>query len=152
MVVHLGAGYTTRDADTQADEVDTFNLELAGAFGPFHAQAEYFDSEEGQVDVDGYYVQLGWIITGESRPYKAGAFKRVKPASPKGAWEVFARVEDGDGKYSDVGLATTDGEQTTLGVNYYANKNVRLGMSYMDGEEANGASGDEVRARLQYAF
>jgi phosphate-selective porin len=39
-----------------------------------------------------------------------------------------------------------------LGVNYYANKNVRLGMSYMDGEEANGASGDEVRARLQYAF
>ena len=40
MVVHLGAGYTTRDADTQADEVDTFNLELAGAFGPFHAQAD----------------------------------------------------------------------------------------------------------------
>jgi len=130
---------------------------LAGASGPFHAQAEYFDSEEGQVDVDGYYVQLGWIITGESRPYKAGAFKRVKPASPKGAWEVVARFEDGDGKYSDVGLATTtggktDGKQTTLGVNYYANKNVRLGMSYMDGEEANGASGDEVRARLQYAF
>ena len=151
-VVHLGAGYTTRDADTQANEVDTFNLELAGASGPFHAQAEYFDSEEGQVDVDGYYVQLGWIITGESRPYKAGAFKRVKPASPKGAWEVVARFEDGDGKYSDVGLATTDGKQTTLGVNYYANKNVRLGMSYMDGEEANGASGDEVRARLQYAF
>ena len=151
-VVHLGAGYTTRDADVQADEVDTFNLELAGASGPFHAQAEYFDSEEGQVDVDGYYVQLGWIITGESRPYKAGAFKRVKPASPKGAWEVVARFEDGDGKYSDVGLATTDGKQTTLGVNYYANKNVRLGMSYMDGEEANGASGDEVRARLQYAF
>ena len=152
MVVHLGAGYSTRDADTQAGEVDKFNLELAGASGPFHAQAEYFDSEEGQVDVDGYYVQLGWIITGESRPYKAGAFKRVKPASPKGAWEVVARFEDGDGKYSDVGLATTDGKQTTLGVNYYANKNVRLGMSYMDGEEANGASGDEVRARLQYAF
>ncbi|OZB03072.1 MAG: ATPase, partial [Marinobacter sp. 34-60-7] len=145
MVVHLGAGYTTRDAYTQADEVDTFNLELAGASGPFHAQAEYFDSEEGQVDVDGYYVQLGWIITGESRPYKAGVFKRVKPASPKGAWEVVARFEDGDGKYSDVGLATTDGEQTTLGLNYYANNNVRVGVSYMDGEEANGTSGDEVR-------
>ena len=51
-----------------------------------------------------------------------------------------------------MGLTTTDGEQTTLGVNYYANKNVRLGMSYMDGEEANGESGDEVRARFQYAF
>ena len=80
------------------------------------------------------------------------AFKRVKPSSPKGAWEVVARFEDGDGKYSDVGLATTDGEQTTLGLNYYANSNVRLGVSYMDGEEANGTSGDEVRARLQYAF
>ncbi len=39
MVAHLGAGYTTRGADVQADEVDTFNLELAGASGPFHARA-----------------------------------------------------------------------------------------------------------------
>jgi len=151
-VVHLGAGYTKRDADVQADEVDTYNLELAGRTGPFHAQAEYFDSEEGQFGVDGYYVQLGWVITGESRPYKAGVFKRVKPSSPKGAWELIARFEDGDGKYSDVGLATTNGEQKTLGVNYYANNNVRLGLSYMDGEEASGQSGDEVRARFQYAF
>ncbi|WP_420389468.1 OprO/OprP family phosphate-selective porin [Marinobacter sp.] len=151
-VVHLGAGYTTRDAAVPANEVDTYNLELAGAMGPLHAQAEYFDSEVGQVELDGYYVQVGWIITGESRPYKAGAFKRVKPSSPQGAWEVIARYEDGDGKFSDVGLATTEGEQTTLGVNYYANKNVRLGLSYMDGKEASGETGDEVRARFQYAF
>lgn len=151
-VVHLGAGYTTRGADVQADEIDTYNLELAGRMGPFHAQAEYFDSEQGQLDIDGYYVQLGWVITGESRPYKAGVFKRVKPSSPRGAWEVIARFEEGDGKYSDVGLGTTDGEQTTLGVNYYANNNVRLGLSYMDGEQASGESGDEVRARFQYAF
>ncbi len=81
------------------------------------------------MDVDGYYVQFGWIITGENRPYKAGAFKRVKPASPKGrgrSLPVLKRVTE---KYSDVGLATIDGEQTTLVPNYYANKNVRLSVS-----------------------
>ena len=29
-VVHLGVSYTTRDADVRADEVDSYNLELAG--------------------------------------------------------------------------------------------------------------------------
>jgi len=156
-LVHLGAGVTRRDADVSDDEVDTYNVELAGAFGPFHAQAEYFDSEQGQDETDGYYVQAGWIITGESRPYKDGTFKRVKPGKD-GAVEVVVRYEDGDGKYSDIGLASSqrDGEQTSVGVNYYANNNVRLGLSYMDGE-ARGASGntfegDELRARLQFVF
>tara|TARA_R110002167_G_scaffold71688_4_gene202088 strand:+ start:2905 stop:4002 length:1098 start_codon:yes stop_codon:yes gene_type:complete len=156
-VVHLGAGATRRDADVSADEVDTYNIELAGAFGPFHAQAEYFDSELGQVETDGYYVQAGWIITGESRPYQDGKFKRVKPGTD-GAVEVVVRYEEGDGKYSDIGLESDqlDGEQTSVGVNYYANNNVRLGLSYMDGEardaSGNKFKGDELRARLQFAF
>ncbi|MAM59962.1 MAG: ATPase [Maritimibacter sp.] len=151
-VLHVGAGFSSRDADTSQDETDLYNVELAGVVGPFHAQTEYFDSDEGSVSSDGYYIQLGWIITGESRPYKGGKFKRVKPASNAGAWEVIARYEDGDGKYSDVGLSSTDGEQTTFGVNYYANNNVRLGISYMDGEDVNNNGGDELRGRVQYAF
>lgn len=151
-LLHLGAGYSSRGADTAADEVDKYNVELAGQLGSVHAQAEYFDSEEGNTSFDGYYVQLGWVITGESRPYKSGKFKRVKPSTPAGAWEVVARYEDGDGKYSDVKLDTAKGNQTTLGVNYYANANVRLGLSYMDAELDTGETGDELRARFQYAF
>lgn len=151
-VMHLGAGFSSRDADSSADEVDTYNVELAAAFGPFHAQAEYFDSEVGSTSYDGYYAQAGWVITGERRPYKDGVFKRVKPANKGGAWEAVLRYEDGDGKYSDIGLATTDGEQTTVGVNYYATEFVRLGLSYMDGEQASGEKGDELRGRLQFVF
>ena len=152
-LVHVGAGFTSRDADVSADEVDVYNLELAGVMGPFHAQAEFFDAEEGSTDFDGYYIQAGWVITGETRPYKGGKFKRVKPASKSGAWEAVLRYEDGDGTFSDVGQSTTEGEQTTVGLNYYANQNVRLGLSYMDGEEdSSGAEGDELRGRLQFTF
>lgn len=161
MVLHVGGGFTTREVDLDAnpmtdEEFDAYNLELAGVFGPFHAQAEYFDGEEstdfGDSDFDGYYLQAGWIITGESRPYRDGIFRGVEP-SGEGAWEVILRYEDGFGSYSDVGLTSTEGEQTTFGVNYYANKNVRLGASYMSGEEDDtGFEGDEFRARVQFAF
>ncbi len=153
MLVHLGAGYTSRSADDSDDDYDGYNLELAFVAGPFHAQAEYFDAEDGDTDVDGYYVQAGWVITGETRPYKDGAFKRVKASTGAGAWEVVVRYENGFGKYSDVGLDTVEGEQTSFGLNWYANENVRLGLSYMDGEEdATGYEGDELRARFQFAF
>ena len=88
-------GYTDRDGATRADESDAYNLELAGVMGPFHAQAEYFDGESGGVDADGYYLQFGWVITGEMRPYKEGKFKKVKPANKSGAWEVVLRIEEG---------------------------------------------------------
>lgn len=160
MVLHLGTAYTTRDSDgdpATAGDFDVHSLELALVTGPFHAQAEYFNAEQSNemadVDFDGYYVQVGWIVTGEARPYKNGVFKRVKPAADSGAWEVVMRYEDGFGKYSDVGLNTVEGEQATLGVNYYVNDNVRLGLSYMSGEEdATGFEGEELRARVQFAF
>lgn len=152
LVFHLGAGYTTRGANSAANETDAYNIELAAASGPFHAQAEYFQADKGGVDMDGYYVQAGWVLTGESRPYKDGAFKRVKPSGSRGAWEAVLRYEDGFGNYSDVGLGTTEGQQTTVGLNYYPNNAVRIGLSYMDGDLASGENGNEFRARMQLVF
>ena len=160
-VLHLGIGYTDRDEALDSDgeidsvEFEAYNLELAGVAGPFHAQAEYFDGEEGDEDIDGYYVQAGWVITGEQRPYKDGKFKKVKPAGKSGAWELVVRHEEGDGKFSDIGLSSGDGEQTTFGINFYANSNVRLGLSYMEGEIDTGSEtldGDELRFRTQFTF
>ncbi|MGK0442697.1 MAG: phosphate-selective porin OprO/OprP [Pseudohongiellaceae bacterium] len=151
LLVHVGAGFSMRDADNSNDEADLYNVEVAAVMGAFHAQAEYFEAEFGDVDADGYYLQAGWVITGETRPYKKGAFGLIKPASESGAWEIVIRHEDGDGKYKDIGLNSGNGEQTSYGINYYANNNVRLGLSYMDGE-SEGEDGDELRARLQLVF
>lgn len=160
ILVHVGAAFSTRDGDATApgtsirtQESDVFGLELAGVMGPFHAQAEYMDAEIGDEDADGFYVQVGYIITGETRPYKNGVFKRVKPTSKSGAWEVVLRLEDGDGKYSDAGVGTGKGSQTSVGVNWYASNNIRLGLSYMDAKnDDTDNSGDELRARVQLAF
>ncbi|MBO2672599.1 OprO/OprP family phosphate-selective porin [Shewanella algae] len=159
-VIHLGASYTQRDADVSEDEVNGYGLELAASSGPLHLQAEYFGSEFGDEDLDGFYVQGGWVITGESRPYKQGNFGRVKPGNAYGAWELVLRLEQGDGNYGDIGLDKStqvyDGNMYTLGVNYYADKNVRLGLNYSKGEAedllGNEFSGSELRARFQYAF
>ena len=154
-LVHVGLAYTDVGGQTAADESDALAVELAGAYQSFHAKAEFFDGTEGGQDSDGYYVQLAWVITGESRPYKKGLFKRVKPNSKMGAWETVLRYEDGTGKYSDIGLGTGEGTQTTYGVNYYANDHVRLGLSYMDGElsHAGGTlAGDELRFRIQLVY
>ncbi len=152
-LIHVGLGYTMRDGDNSSEEVDVLGLEAAGTFGSFHAQAEFFDAELGDSDEDAYYAQFGYIITGETRPYKDGKFRTVKPSSDKGAWEVYIRLEEGFGKYSDIGLTTGEGEQTTIGVNYYANNHIRLGLSYMDGEmDDTNVDGDEIRLRTQFVF
>lgn len=148
-VAHLGLAYT----DRAGSETSILGLELAGVVGPFHAQAEYFDAEFDTVDADGFYIQAGWILTGESRPYKDGVFKIITPAAKAGAWELVARYEDGDGSFGDIELGDTQGNMYALGVNYYPNGNVRLGASYMSGEDdVSGDEGDEIRVRIQYVY
>lgn len=150
-VIHLGASYKS------TEEQDALGIEFGAVSGPVHFQAEYFDAQEQddvtETDVDGFYAQVGYVITGETRPYKKGTFKRIKPKSKSGAWEVVARYEDGDGNFGDVELGTTDASVTSLGVNYYLNNNVRINASYMDGESnVNDDDGNEFRVRFQLVF
>ena len=146
-VLHFGLGY--RDIEDES----ALGFEVAGASGPFHVQVEYFDGEEGNDDISGYYVQAGYVLTGETRPYKGGNFKRVAPKGKAGAWEVVARYEDGDANYSDIELGTTDATSYTLGLNWYAHKNVRFGVNYTDGEDnITNDDGSEFRVRFQLTF
>lgn len=148
-LVHLGVAMFDNSVD------DGIGFEAAAVSGPFHVQAEYADGTFGieGVDKDGFYVQAGYILTGETRPYKDGKFKRVKPAGKAGAWELVARYEDGNGNYSDIELGDTDATSYTLGVNYYANKNIRIGINYTDGEDnLSDSEGNEFRVRFGLAF
>jgi phosphate-selective porin OprO/OprP len=116
-------------------------------------QSEFISSEENNATREGLYVQAGWIITGETRPYKNGIFKRVQPGNSSGAWEMVVRYEDGDGAYSDEELGSTDATSYGVGVNYYLNKFIRIGATFTDAKDnINGDDGSEFRTRIQIAL
>lgn len=150
-LTHIGLSY--RDFDRPGNQINALGLELATVYGAFHAQAEWVNAEENDTDVDGYYLQVGYVLTGEVRPYRTGVFKRILPRNNFGAWEIVTRYEDGDGKYSDIELGTTDATAYTIGLNWYAHKNVRFGINYTEGDsEVNNDEGYELRLRAQLTF
>lgn len=184
-LVHLGIAYTMRDnesaryrsrpevhisdrlVDTMAlasDDTSTGGIELAGVFGPFHGAAEYMlTSVEGtsgasDFDFSGYYAQLGWFITGESRPYKrsSGVWDKVKPSSPHGeggygAVEAAVRYSAID--LTDGGVTGGEENNIALALNWYLNQNVRVSSNFITGKvDLGGALDDETVNALVFRF
>ena len=87
------------------------------------------------IEMDGFYVQAAYTLTGETRGYKAGSgsFAAIKPKNEGGAWEVVARYEDADIDIPGRSLSS-DLERMVLGVNWYVNKNVKFMLNYVDSE------------------
>jgi len=148
------------DAIADVQDVTTYGLEAAGVAGPFHAQAEYMLADVSSVladaDFNGWYVEGGYFLTGESRPYAAdaGRWTRVTPESPGGAWQVALR-------YSTIDLtdgAIDGGEEDNLGValNWYPNYYLRLSANYievLDQEQAGMSDEPSIfQMRAQVAF
>lgn len=132
--------------------------------GPWSLQAEVFrkrmdgagDGPDGEVDA--YYVQGSWTITGESRGYRpaTGVAGGIKPAGPRGAVELVA-------KYDRIRFAADDRPDETVdgwlaGVNWYVNEHLRMMLNYIrvdsDGLTAPGddRTADVVSTRLQFVF
>ena len=135
----------------------TIGLEAAGLWGPVYAHGEYAKAtlagrdQAKDLDVKAYFVQAGYMLTGESRSYDktSGTFGGVKPASNMGAWEIGLRYdvfdasekaknksenigEDGvnwDTDYSD--LTAGKLKSWTVGVNWYASENVKFALNYV---------------------
>lgn len=147
-LIHLGLDFSDRGNDTT-----NTGIEFAWVTGSAHFQAEHYWSDSAGTDMGGYYIQAGYILTGESLPYSGGAFKRVKASGNGGAWEIVARFESGDANYSDIELGNTDATAFGVGLNYYLNDNIRMGIGYTQGEDNNSSDeGSEWRARLQFTF
>lgn len=165
-VAASGARYAGRSGPSGSlgastvDEQTSVGFELAGKAGPIYGQSEYVMATFAQdaasdIDVNTWYVQASWMITGESRPYdiKKGVFKSPKPNKPSGAWEAKLRYDyiDNDGVETEREIT-----QAIAGVNWYLNPNVRMMFEYIHGEnEPDGAeslSGDVLTTRLQFAF
>lgn len=144
---------------TDFESYTSITPEIAFVWGPFSAQAEYsvfnYSGENGVADMDysAGYVLASYFVTGESRPYKKGAFKRVKG---KGAIELAARYEFADVSDSYFGNDGADMTAWTFGANYYFNPAVRLmanvvlaDVEYNDGSSVDGTA---FGSRIQIDF
>lgn len=147
--------------------------EAAVNIGSFYAQGEYFNyniertNGLGNLDFNGGYIQASYVLTGEQRKYSksAGAFGGIKPKSPVditagnwGAWEIAARYTNVN--LNDLEVLGGKMSNTTVGLNWYVNDNVRFMFNYIHGDvekfnaagKDTGAKYDAFAMRTQIAF
>ncbi|AXI02634.1 OprO/OprP family phosphate-selective porin [Aquirhabdus parva] len=154
-----GVVFATGNFDSDRSGV----LEAAYMNGPFSIQSEYLRRNLGSADaktvdakVSSYYVMGTYTLTGESRGYKAkaGKFTNISPVNSYGAWELVARYQHVTG---DQGISK-EANIYLLGINWYANKNVKAMFNIQDITTDNIAkpgmdeTGKSAAFRLQYNF
>jgi phosphate-selective porin OprO/OprP len=149
-----------------------FSGEFAGQIGGFYAQGEYFDysvQRFGLSDLNfkGGYAQASYVLTGEQRKYSAAnaSYGGINPKNPVhwgtggyGAWEIAARYSQLD--LNDQIVLGGELRNTTVGVNWYVNSNVRFMFDWIHGNVAKntvagtdiGAHYDVYAMRTQVAF
>lgn len=160
----------TKDA---YNEQDTIALEMAARFGALTMQGEYaaasFSDNRGALpittpptttpvlgqpdqDVDTYYVQASYFLTGHTKPYdfKKGVFKSPKVDGKEGALELKARYDHIENK----DVSDNEASYYSVGMNYYATPNTRFMLEYTDGETSVGTDKEAavVTARAQFNF
>jgi phosphate-selective porin OprO/OprP len=131
--------------DARADNVGLYNAEAALLFGPLLVQGEYTRADvattfDGDRTFDGYYVQAGYVLTGDNRVYNfaQGRFDRPKPKNNMawgkaqggwGAWEVAARYSHVD--LSDGGVFGGEQSSVTAGINWFLNPMTKVTLNYV---------------------
>ena len=142
-----------------ARHASTIGFEAAGELGGLFLQGEYerFKIQRltpaagvSDPDFNGYYVEGGYMLTGERRRYNAGTAAFDGPAIDHpfsladrtwGAWEITGRYSDIDLNYHPGAFGTAPGADAvrggdqriiTGGVNWYPNSVFRLIAAYQD--------------------
>jgi len=161
-VVGVNSGLRpTLVGDSEAQK--SITVEAAGLIGSLYAQAELARTTHDRVsatgasvpseDVDAFYVQGSYILTGESKRYNAKKGLFLSPnVKDSGVIELKARFEQT--KNRDTNAEAT---QYIVGANYYFNPNTRALLEYVDGSFQPAGSAPEqnasaVQARLQFHF
>ena len=126
---------------SKVNDIKQLGLEAAGMYGPFSVGGEYtrmwVDRNDGEdnVELDGWYAEAAYSITGESRGYKNGNFGYLEPAKPFslknggwGAWEVATRYSAAD--LNDGDFEGGELSNITVALNWYINTNFRIQGNY----------------------
>ena len=144
--VSSGARIIDTRGTVSADDYSSFNLQLAGLYQRLWGSAEYYhgsfdlaDSANiGDDTIKGFYVQAGFFLTDDSRPYKKGVWSSVKPSAAVGkggigAWEIALRYDDvemGAGLI-DGGQADQNADTFAVALNWYPINNLRFQANYI---------------------
>jgi len=158
--------YLVDTGDFAASQTTLADLEFAAVRGPMWIAAEHIWSKASAQLVEdptfkGTYVQVGWFLTGESRPYRtnSGIFGRMLPAAKYkkgnpfkkkngGTWEVVGRLSRVDltdgliegGELTDVSAA----------LNWYPNATTRIELNYIYASPKDRGSANIFLLRVQY--
>lgn len=127
-------------AMTNVNDIAMLGLEGGGIYGPFSVGGEYTHAwvdrknNDASYSFDGWYVDAGYSLTGESRTYKNGNFTYLKPSKPFGkggwgAWELATRYSEAN--ITDPNFNGGDISNITVALNWYVNENVRFMADYM---------------------
>lgn len=140
------------------DRINRFGVEGAWAEGPFSVVGEWLQisaNRDNRPDYvgDGYYVYGSWVVTGESRAYKSGAFGNVKPANPWGAVELALRYSQLD--LNDGLVKGGKQHDWTFGANWYLGTHLKLQANYIRATSERGnlkvdPNITEVRAQVYF--
>lgn len=151
------SGWFTGPALSGATARTRQGIEAAVAYRGIKIQGEQFNFRYDPVtgadqEIQGYYVQTLYNLTGESHAYKNGVFDWIKPKNPvgkggMGAWQVGVRMSEFDA----TGIAVAAGKTNraaaiTYGVTWFVNDNLRFMLNYVDTkfDALVGSSGSRV--------
>lgn len=144
-------------------------VEFAAVRGPLWLQSEViYQSLESDVGGDplfgGAYLESGWFLTGESRPYDTteGIYGRLAPARPFTGQSPFHRDANGGaleitGRWSGIDLNDANirgGEMYdwSVGLNWYANTTTRFMLNYIYSNVRDSGSANIVLLRGQFSL
>lgn len=156
------ADFRAGSAMGEAESSNLFAAEAAMTRGPWHAHVELarmsLEGPAGDPAFTGGFVDVGYFITGETRPYKqsGGSFSRAEPARPlsqggPGAWQIAGRYDRMD--MSDGGLGTM--ESWTVGLNWHIEEHLRVLSNYVDAQHDGPGYTEDAsifQMRVQYDF
>ncbi len=152
--------------DLDVGHVRLGGLEFATVQGPLWVAAEYILSDVsaqnyGDPRFSGSYVQVGWFLTGESRPYRtnSGTFDRSRPTLKYtkgnpfkkrngGAWEVVGRLSTID--LTDGLVEGGDLTDISAALSWYPNATTRIEFNYIFANPKDRGSANIFLMRLQF--
>ncbi len=153
-----------RIQDGEAVAADKHAFELGTVTGSWSFQGEYggarYDDDIQRALVRSWYGQVSYFLTGQARPYSRGTGRFDSVEAP-GAWELAVRYDHIDARQRRIGqpdLSDRGVDAWTLGLNWYANPNLRLMFDYIDSRNRDrllARTLDHTRAligRLQFVF